>query len=50
MEQEIINLTEQNKDIITEESGVESSLDENDIRDYLNRVIEEISIRKGRKP
>ena len=35
-----------NIDTITKESGVESSLDENDIKGYFNRVVEEINVRK----
>ena len=46
MEQEIqrrvITLTKQNQDRLAEESGIQSSLTEEDMRSYLQQVIEEV--------
>jgi hypothetical protein len=51
MEQEIqkrvIALTKQNQNKMAEETGVESSLTEDDIKEYLEQVIEEVKKRRG---
>lgn len=52
MEQEIqkkvITVTRQNQDRITEESGIESSLTEGDMKEYLEQVIREIKMQRTR--
>ena len=52
MEQEIqkrvITITKQNQDRMAEESGIQSSLTEEDMKSYLQEVIEEIQkVRRG---
>jgi hypothetical protein len=51
MEQEIqkrvIALTKQHQDEMAEQTGVESSLTENDVKEYLDQVIEEVKKRRG---
>ena len=46
MEQEIqrrvLTLTKQNQNRMAEESGIQSSLTEEDMKDYLEQVIEEV--------
>jgi Tfp pilus assembly PilM family ATPase len=46
MEQEIqkrvLELTKQNQDRMAEESGIQSSLTEEDMKEYLQQVIEEV--------
>ena len=50
MEQEIqkkvITVTRQNQDRITEESGIESSLTEGDMKEYLEQVIREVTMQR----
>jgi hypothetical protein len=53
MEQEIqkrvLILTKQNQDRIAEETGIQSSLTEDDVKSYLQEVIKEIQeVRKGK--
>lgn len=50
MEQEIqrrvIALTRKNQDRMVEESGVQTSLTEEDVKEYLEQVIEEVEKRR----
>jgi hypothetical protein len=50
MEQEIQNkvmpLTEENKDRIADETGIQSSLTEDDMKQYLEQVIRELKMQK----
>jgi hypothetical protein len=46
IQKEVITMTEKNKQRIAEETGVQSSLNEDDIKQYLNKVIEEVEARK----
>jgi hypothetical protein len=51
MEQEIqrrvIALTKQNQDRMAEETGIQPSLTEEDVKEYLQQVIEEVKKRRG---
>jgi hypothetical protein len=42
MEKRVITLTKQNQDRMTEESGIQPSLTEQDMKEYLQQVIEEV--------
>ena len=51
MEQEItmkvVKVTREQQNKIVEETGIESSLDENDIKGYLGQVLNEVKGKKG---
>jgi hypothetical protein len=51
MEQEIqrrvLTLTRQNQDKMTEETGIQSSLTEEDMKEYLEQVLDEVKKRRG---
>jgi hypothetical protein len=53
MEQEIqrtvLTLTKQNQNRMTEEMGIQSSLTDDDVKEYLEQVIEEVK-KERRKP
>ncbi len=50
MEQEIENrvlsFTKQNQDMLTEETGIQSSLSEEDMKQYLEQVISEVKMQR----
>jgi sulfite reductase beta subunit-like hemoprotein len=48
IEKRVITLTKQNQDRMAEESGIQSSLTEDDMKDYLEQVIKEV--KKNRHP
>ena len=48
IQQRVITITKQNQDRMAEESGIQSSLTEEDMKSYLQEVIEEIQkVRRG---
>jgi hypothetical protein len=51
MEQEIqrrvLTLTKQNQNRMAEETGIQSSLTDDDVKEYLEQVIEEVKKRRG---
>ncbi len=47
IEKRVITLTKQNQERLAEESGIQSSLTEDDMKSYLQEVISEIQ--KGRQ-
>ncbi len=50
MEQElhkrVLTIAKKNSDIMTEETGIEPSLSEDDMKQYLEEVLKEIKVRK----
>ncbi len=48
VEKKVIGFTKGNQDRMAEETGVQSSLSEDDIKDYLERVIHEVQRQKGK--
>lgn len=47
IQKRVIALTKQNQDKMAEQTGVESSLTEDDMKEYLDQVIEEVKKRRG---
>ena len=48
IQKRVITITKQNQDGMAEESGIQSSLTEEDMKSYLQEVIEEIQkVRRG---
>jgi hypothetical protein len=47
IEKRVVALTKQNQDRLAEESGIQSSLTEEDMKEYLEQVIEEVKKRKA---
>ena len=47
IEKRVIVLTKQNQDRMTEESGIQPSLTEADMKEYLQQVIDEVKKRRG---
>ncbi|HEY6757767.1 MAG TPA: hypothetical protein VI037_10330, partial [Nitrososphaera sp.] len=46
MQKRVLTIAKRNSDIMTEETGVEPSLSENDIKQYLEEVLIEIKVKK----
>jgi len=46
IERRVISMTKENEDILANETGVEPSLSETEVKEYLREVIEEV--RKGK--
>jgi len=49
IEKRVLALTKQNQNRMTEESGIQPSLSEEDMKEYLQQVIEEVK-KDRRKP
>jgi hypothetical protein len=47
IEKRVIVLTKQNQDRMTEESGIQASLTEEDMKESLQQVIDEVKKRRG---
>ena len=50
IERRVIEVTKRSQDRMVEESGIESSLSEEDMKDYLQQVIEEVKKTKSAPP
>jgi len=48
IQKRVIEFTRLNQERLAEESGIQSSLTEDDIKQYLEQVIEEVKKTKGR--
>jgi hypothetical protein len=48
VEKKVIGFTRTNQNRMAEETGVQSSLSEDDIKDYLERVIQEVQKQKDK--
>jgi Tfp pilus assembly PilM family ATPase len=42
MQQTVLNLAKEQNDIMKQQSGVESSMTENEVKDYLQNVLKEV--------
>jgi hypothetical protein len=46
IQRKVMELTEEHKDIMMEKTGIDSSLDEDDVKQYLDHVLEEVKRKK----
>jgi hypothetical protein len=49
IEKRVLKVAREQQDVLTEQSGIESSLSEKDMKEYLEQVIEEVK-KERRKP
>lgn len=50
IEKKVIGFTRTNQDRMAEETGVQSSLSEDDVKEYLEQVIQEVQKQKSKTP